>query len=110
MLSIDNLKVSYGQSNVIKGVSFDAKPGETIAIMGRNGMGKTTLMKSMIGILKSDAGSVKLGDEELAHRDSFRRVRSGMSFVPQGRQIFSTLSVEQNIKTGLEARKGAKNT
>ena len=65
MLSIENLKVSYGQSNVIGGVSFEAKPGETVAIMGRNGMGKTTLMKSMIGILKSDSGSVKLGEEEL---------------------------------------------
>ena len=82
-----------------------AKPGETVAIMGRNGMGKTTLMKSMIGILKSDSGSVKLGDEELADKDSFLRVRSGMSFVPQGRQIFPTLTVEQNIRTGLEARK-----
>jgi urea transport system ATP-binding protein len=108
MLSIENLKVSYGQSNVIGGVSFHAKPGETVAIMGRNGMGKTTLMKSMIGILKSDSGSVKLGEEELASKDSFMRVRSGMSFVPQGRQIFSTLTVEQNIKTGLEARQGAK--
>jgi urea transport system ATP-binding protein len=108
MLAIKDLEVSYGQSKVIKGVSFDAKPGETIAIMGRNGMGKTTLMKSMIGVLKSGKGTISLDGEELQKKDSFQRVRSGISFVPQGRQIFSTLSVEQNIRTGLEARKGSK--
>jgi urea transport system ATP-binding protein len=105
MLSVSNLCVSYGESVVIRDLSFEVKKNETLAIMGRNGMGKTTLMKSLIGVHKTRSGSIKLDGKELAGSDSFRRVKAGMGFVPQGRQIFSSLSVEDNIRTGLETAK-----
>jgi urea transport system ATP-binding protein len=104
MLQVDNLHVNYGQSEVIHGISFATKPSEILAVMGRNGMGKTTLFKSIIGILPSRTGSVKLEDTELAGLPSHRRVHSGLAFVPQGRMIFPTLSVLDNIRTGLKNR------
>jgi urea transport system ATP-binding protein len=104
MLKVDNLIVSYGQSEVIHGISLETRPAEILAVMGRNGMGKTTLFKSLIGILQSRSGSVKLQDSELAALPSYERVQQGIAFVPQGRMIFPTLSVMDNIRTGLKNR------
>ena len=101
MLAIDNLHVSYGQSEVIHGVSLDVAPGEIVAIMGRNGMGKTTLMKSLMGIVPSRSGTIIVDGTEIETRESFDRVKSGLSYVPQGRMIFSTMTVQENIETGL---------
>ena len=100
MLAIQNLEVGYGQSRVIHDLNFTVGNEEILAIMGRNGMGKTTLLKSLIGILPVRAGSIKLGDQELAGLASFERVRSGLAFVPQGRMIFPSLTVRENILTG----------
>jgi len=100
MLSVSNHKVSYGQSEVIHGLNFEVKPNEIVAIMGRNGMGKTTLMKSLIGVLPSE-GNITLDDVEMSKMKSHQRVAGGMSFVPQGRMIFSTMTVKENIETGL---------
>ena len=105
MLSVRNLSVAYGQSTIIPDLSFTAAKNETVAVMGRNGMGKTTLMKSLIGVLKARSGSVTVDGAEVCGLDSFRRVKAGLAFVPQGRQIFSSLSVEDNIRTGLETAK-----
>ena len=105
MLAVSGLNVSYGQSRIIRELSFSARKNETIAIMGRNGMGKTTLMKSLIGVLRSGSGSIRLAGKDIAGLDSFRRVKAGLAFVPQGRQIFSSLTVEENIRTGLESVK-----
>ena len=105
MLAIKDLNVAYGQSRVVRDVSFTCAPGETVAVMGRNGMGKTTLMKGMIGILKKESGSITVGGTEISTLDSFKRVKAGIAYVPQGRQIFSSLTVEENIKTGLETVK-----
>ncbi|MEM1109954.1 MAG: urea ABC transporter ATP-binding subunit UrtE [Planctomycetota bacterium] len=105
MLNVQDLNVAYGSSPVIRGVSFAAEKAETIAIMGRNGMGKTTLMKSLIGSLGNTGGSITVDGVEIANKEAFQRVKSGMAYVPQGRQIFSTLTVEDNIKTGLETVK-----
>lgn len=101
MLSIDKLRVSYGQSEAIHGVSLDVKPNEIVAVMGRNGMGKTTLMKSLMGIVPSGAGQIKLGDKSIESKESYQRVEDGLAFVPQGRMIFSTMTVQENIETGL---------
>lgn len=101
MLSIKNLRVSYGQSEAIHGVSLDVKPNEIVAVMGRNGMGKTTLMKSLMGILPSSDGVIKIGDTSIENKQSYQRVEHGMAFVPQGRMIFSTMTVKENIETGL---------
>jgi urea transport system ATP-binding protein len=102
LLTVQNLCVAYGESVVIRDLSFSVRKNETVAVMGRNGMGKTTLMKSLIGMHRARSGSIRLDGRELAGLDSFRRVEAGMGFVPQGRQIFSALSVEDNIRTGLE--------
>jgi urea transport system ATP-binding protein len=100
MLAVNNLEVSYGQSRVIHDLSFTVGGEEILAIMGRNGMGKTTLLKSLIGILPSKSGSIKLADKEISSLASYERVRNGVAFVPQGRMIFPMLTVTENILTG----------
>jgi len=102
MLSVSGLNVYYGESHVVRGVSFDLSAGETIAIMGRNGMGKTTLLKSLIGLLPARSGKVVLDGHELNGARTYQRVALGMGFVPQGRMIFPYLSVEENVLTGME--------
>lgn len=102
MLNVKNLHVAYGQSEIIHGIDFEAEQGKVIAIMGRNGMGKTTLMKSLIGINKTKDGNIELNGKDITGYPTYRRVKEGIAYVPQGRQIFSTLTVEENIFTGLE--------
>ena len=105
MLNVSDVFVSYGQSEALHGVSFTANANETVAIMGRNGMGKTTLFKSLIGILPLKSGKIAVDGAEVSQDESYRRVAQGIAYVPQGRMIFPTLSVEENIKTGLENAK-----
>ena len=101
MLSTQDLRVSYGMSEVIHGISFSVGQTETVAIMGRNGMGKTTLFKSLIGIMPAQ-GSIRIGDEDVGKRQAYERVKRGLAYVPQGRLVFGTLTVEENIAAGLE--------
>jgi urea transport system ATP-binding protein len=102
MLKVKDLFVAYGQSEALHGISFEGRENETIAIMGRNGMGKTTLFKSLIGILPIKSGTILVGQQDLSRDESFERVAKGIAYVPQGRMIFPTLTVEENIQTGLE--------
>ncbi len=102
MLSVTGLNVFYGESHVIRDASFELKDGETIAIMGRNGMGKSTLLKSLIGILRPRGGKIVLNGREITNAESFDRVSAGMGYVPQGRMIFPYLTVEENIMAGME--------
>ena len=102
MLNVEALNVYYGESHVIRNVSFGVKDGETVAIMGRNGMGKSTLLKSLIGMLPARAGRVTLSGSDVSRLPSHGRVAAGMGFVPQGRMIFPYLTVEENILTGME--------
>jgi len=102
MLNVTDLHVAYGQSEALHGISFEANKNETIAIMGRNGMGKTTLFKSLMGVLPTKSGSIQVAGNEVSKDESYRRVAKGIAYVPQGRMIFPTLSVEENIQTGLE--------
>ncbi len=108
MLQVENIQVSYGQSKVIENLSFTAENNQTIAIMGRNGMGKTTLFKSLIGILPLNDGNISIDDKSLSNMESYQRVSEGIAYVPQGRMIFPTLSVQENIETGLENSKSKK--
>jgi len=108
MFEISNYHVAYGQSEVISNMNLALRPGEIVAVMGRNGMGKTTLMKSMIGMIPTRSGSIKLEGKELSGMKSHERVKSGLGFVPQGRMIFSTMTVQENIETGLTSTKGKK--
>lgn len=101
MLEVENLDVSYGQSQVIHGLSFKAEKNETLAIMGRNGMGKTTLFKSLMGILPSKAIKATVDGVSLQNDESYIRVSKGMAYVPQGRMIFPSMTVQENIETGL---------
>ena len=101
MLAISDLHVAYGQSEVLHGLSVSVAPNEIVAIMGRNGMGKTTLMKSLMGILPAKSGSVTMDGTELSALKSYERVAKGLAYVPQGRMIFSTMTVKENIETGL---------
>jgi len=100
MLEVKALNVGYGLSQVIHEATFGAAKGEILAIMGRNGMGKTTLLKSLLGIIGSKSGSVKVDGVEVTGMPSHKRVRSGLAFVPQGRMIFSTLTVLENLVSG----------
>lgn len=102
MLHISKLNVYYGESHVIHDASFELAPGAAIAIVGRNGMGKSTLLKSLIGMIPTKRGSIMLAGQELARLPSYTRVQAGLAYVPQGRMIFSQLTVEENILTGLE--------
>ena len=100
MLDVRNLNVAYGQSEVLHGVNFTVTPGEIVAIVGRNGMGKSTLMKSLIGVMPSRSGQVLVEGKDVTHLPSHSRVKRGLSYVPQGRQIFGTMTVRENIETG----------
>lgn len=102
MLQVKDLYVAYGQSEALHGISFEGRANETVAIMGRNGMGKTTLFKSLMGILPLKSGQVSVAGQDVSRDESFRRVAKGIAYVPQGRMIFPTLTVEENIHTGLE--------
>jgi len=102
MLDVKDLYVSYGQSEALHGISFEARKNETVAIMGRNGMGKTTLFKSLMGVLPSKSGDIAVNGSSVVKDESFQRVKKGIAYVPQGRMIFPTLTVEENIQTGLE--------
>ena len=105
MLAISDLHVAYGQSEVLHGLNVSVAQNEIVAIMGRNGMGKTTLFKSLMGVLPTKSGSVTVAGNEISKDESFRRVAKGIAYVPQGRMIFPTLTVEENIQTGLENSK-----
>ncbi len=108
MLEVKDLFVSYGQSEALHGISFEANKNETVAIMGRNGMGKTTLFKSLMGVLPTKSGEISVAGNSVVKDESYKRVAKGIAYVPQGRMIFPTLTVEENIQTGLENSKSKK--
>lgn len=105
MLNVSNLKVCYGQSEVISDLNFSVPKNQTLAIMGRNGMGKTTLFKSLIGVLPSAAGQISIDGNDVSNLASYQRVENGIAYVPQGRMIFPNLTVKENIETGMEVSK-----
>ena len=102
MFEIKQINVAYGESHVIHEVSLTVGANESVAIMGRNGMGKTTLLKSLIGLLPTLSGQILMDGQDLAGMPSYKRVKQGLAFVPQGRMVFPFLTVEQNILTGAE--------
>ena len=100
MFDVRNLNVAYGQSRVLHGIDLSVAPGEIVAVVGRNGMGKSTLMKSLMGVIPSKSGEVVIDGTDVAAMPSHARVKRGLAYVPQGRQIFGTMTVEENIETG----------
>ena len=105
VLEVTDLHTAYGQSEALHGITFSANANETVAIMGRNGMGKTTLFKTLMGVLSAKSGRIAVGGQDITRVESFQRVARGLAYVPQGRMIFPTLTVEENIQTGLENAK-----
>lgn len=101
MLKVDSLHQAYGGSHILRGLSFEAQAGEITVILGRNGVGKTSLLKSLTGVVPIKSGSLSLEGREIARLSPFERARLGMGYVPQGREIFARLTVEENLRMGL---------
>jgi urea transport system ATP-binding protein len=101
VLEAESIRVCYGESQVIGELSLRARQNEVVALMGLNGMGKTTVMKALIGLLPLRAGRLLLGGIDLSASAPYERVASGLAYVPQGRMVFPTLTVEENIVAGL---------
>ena len=104
MLQIQNLESGYGGATVLRGVSLRVEPGQVVCLLGRNGVGKTTLLKSLMGLLKAQNGSISFEGQNLTKASPDKRTRAGIAYVPQGREIFGQLTVAQNLELGLEAR------
>ena len=96
-LVLDGVRAGYGDTIVLEGVSLGLKPGATLAVLGRNGVGKTTLLATIMGLTTLRAGSIRLGGAEISWLPAYRRVRLGIGFVPQEREIFRSLTVEENL-------------
>lgn len=106
MLSIKNVNQYYGGSHILRDVSLEARPGEVTVILGRNGVGKTTLLKSLMGLVPIKTGTIEFDGRPLQGATPYQRARAGIGFVPQGREIFARLTVEENLRMGLATRPG----
>ena len=106
MLVIDKIDAGYGDAKILRGISIEAKAGEITCLFGRNGAGKTTTMKAIMGLVDVDSGSVTLEDEVISTLPAHEVPKRGIGYIPQGRRLFSELTVEENIETGLLVSKG----
>jgi urea transport system ATP-binding protein len=106
MLTVANLNQYYGGSHILRDLTFDIPDGKVTCLLGRNGVGKTTLLKTLMGVIPAKTGSVKFGDKDLTRAKSDERARAGIGFVPQGREIFGRLTVEENLAMGLATKDG----
>src|SRR5450631_105304 len=106
MLTISNLNQYYGGSHILRDLTFDVPDGKVTCLLGRNGVGKTTLLRTLMGVLPAKTGSVKFGELDLTRARSEDRARAGIGFVPQGREIFARLTVEENLEMGLATKDG----
>ena len=100
MLDVKNITLYYGAAQALRGVSLTAEPGKVTCVLGRNGVGKTSLLRAMVGQYPIKDGSITFDGADIAGLRPYERARKGMSFVPQGREIFPLLTVEENLKTG----------
>jgi len=101
MLTVEGINQYYGGSHILRNVGFEAKLGEVTVILGRNGVGKTTLLKSLMGVVPVKTGSIKLDGKDITRDTPYERVRQGVGYVPQGREIFARLTVQENLRMGL---------
>src|SRR5690349_5612458 len=103
MLRVQNLSVAYGESLILRNVNLEMEPGKVVCLMGRNGVGKTTLLKSIMGLLRPLSGHVHFEGRDLTRTSPDVRARAGLGYVPQGREIFPHLTVLENLQVGLVA-------
>ena len=106
MLEIENLTACYGESNITPGLTLSVPDKEIVCLVGRNGVGKSTTLKSIMGLVKTPQGSIKLAGEEIISKKTYERAALGIGYVPQGRDIFPQLTVQENLELGLEVNKG----
>jgi urea transport system ATP-binding protein len=104
MLSVSQLNQYYGGSHILRDLSFDLPPGKVTTLLGRNGVGKTTLLKTLMGLVPAATGTVRFGESDITRAAPYVRVRAGIGYVPQGREIFPRLTVEENLQMGLAIR------
>jgi len=107
ILSIKNVNQYYGGSHILRDVSLEAHLGKVTVILGRNGVGKTTLLKSLMGLVPVKTGTIEFDGKPITNATPYQRARAGIGFVPQGREIFARLSVEENLRMGLATQPGS---
>ncbi|WP_193199297.1 urea ABC transporter ATP-binding subunit UrtE [Nostoc sp. MG11] len=105
MLKISNLNVYYGESHILRDVDLNVPSGQMVCLIGRNGVGKTTMLKTIIGLLKPRSGTINLAGELINSKSPDKRAKMGIGYVPQGREIIPRLTVKENLLLGLEARR-----
>jgi urea transport system ATP-binding protein len=106
MLTISNVNQYYGGSHILRDVSFEIPTGSVTTVLGRNGVGKTTLLKCLVGLLPIKSGGLQFGGRDIASLRPYERARLGIGYVPQGREIFPRLTVEENLQMGLASKSG----
>ncbi len=107
LLQVDGLNQSYGGSHILRDVALQARAGEVTVVLGRNGVGKTTLLKTLTGVVPSRSGRIVVDGVDVTRATPFARVARGVGYVPQGREIFGRLTVEDNLRMGLASRRGS---
>lgn len=106
MLKLADLNATYGEGMILRKVNLEALKGKVTCLVGRNGAGKTTTMKAIMGLISTPNGNIKLEDKSIIKLPTYERVKCGIGYVPQGREIFPQLTVEENLLLGLEAKNG----
>jgi len=104
VLAVAQLNQYYGGSHILRDVSFEVPAGKVTALLGRNGVGKTTLLRTLMGVIPAKTGTIRFGEADLTATKPYERVRAGIGYVPQGREIFPRLTVEENLRMGLATR------
>jgi len=104
MLKVTSLNQYYGGSHILRDLSFEVPPGKVTALLGRNGVGKTTLLRTLMGLVPARNGEILFYDQKITHVKPYERVRAGIGYVPQGREIFPRLTVAENLEMGLATR------
>lgn len=107
MLKIEGINQYYGGSHILRNLSLEAKLGEVTVVLGRNGVGKTTLLKSLMGVVPVKTGTIQLDGGDITRDPPYERVRKGVGYVPQGREIFGRLTVDENLRMGLAYKSGS---
>ena len=105
MLKIDDIHVYYGAIHAVKGVSFEVNDGEIVALIGANGAGKSTILKTISGLMHPRSGSITFMDKNISHTDAYKLVRHGLAHVPEGRRIFLQMTVQENLEMGAFTQK-----
>jgi branched-chain amino acid transport system ATP-binding protein len=104
LLEVNGLSAGYGPIRIIEDISFTVRAGDRLAVLGRNGMGKTTLLATLMGLSTSHGGTIRIGDQDVSRRRTSARADLGIGYVPQTRDIFASLTVEENLRAGLKGR------